>query len=60
MIALTAVYVPRTARIVRASVLVVREMDYVQAAKALGAGHARIILRHILPNSLGPPPPTPT
>ncbi|MBL8691145.1 MAG: ABC transporter permease [Rhodospirillaceae bacterium] len=54
VIALTAVYVPRTARIVRASVLVVREMDYVQAAKALGAGHARIILRHILPNSLGP------
>jgi len=54
VIALAAVYVPRTARIVRASVLVVREMDYVQAAKALGAGHARIILRHILPNSLGP------
>ncbi len=54
VIALAAVYVPRTARIVRASVLVVREMDYVQAAKALGAGHVRIILRHILPNSLGP------
>ncbi len=54
VIALAAVYVPRTARIVRASVLVVREMDYVQAAKALGAGHTRIILRHILPNSLGP------
>ena len=54
VIALTAVYVPRTARITRASVLVVREMDYVQAARALGAGHLRIILRHILPNSLGP------
>ncbi len=54
VIALTAVYVPRTARITRASVLVIREMDYVQAARALGAGHARIILRHILPNSLGP------
>ncbi|MBM3548631.1 MAG: ABC transporter permease [Alphaproteobacteria bacterium] len=54
VIALTAVYVPRTARITRASVLVVREMDYVQAARALGAGHTRMILRHILPNSLGP------
>ena len=54
VIALTAVYVPRTARITRASVLVVREMDYVQAARALGAGHLRIVLRHILPNSLGP------
>ena len=54
VIALTAVYTPRTARIVRASVLVLREMDYVQAAHASGAGHVRILARHILPNSLGP------
>jgi peptide/nickel transport system permease protein len=54
VIALTAVYTPRTARIVRASVLVLREMDYVQAAKASGAGHGRILARHILPNSLAP------
>jgi peptide/nickel transport system permease protein len=54
VIALTAVYTPRTARIVRASVLVLRELDYVQAARASGARHARILLRHILPNSLGP------
>ena len=54
VIALAAVYVPRTARIVRASVLVVREMDYVLAARALGASHLRVIFRHILPNSLGP------
>ena len=54
VIALAAVYVPRTARIVRASVLVVREMDYVMAARALGASHFRVIFRHILPNSLGP------
>ena len=54
VLALAITYTPRTARVARAAVLVVREMDYVQAAKALGAGHARIILRHILPNSLGP------
>ena len=45
VIALSVVYTPRTARIVRASVLVVREMEYVQAARALGAGHARILLQ---------------
>jgi peptide/nickel transport system permease protein len=54
VIALTAVYTPRTARIVRASVLVLRELDYIQAARASGARHARILFRHILPNSLGP------
>jgi peptide/nickel transport system permease protein len=54
IIALTAVYTPRTARIVRASVLVLREMDYVQAAQASGAGHGRVLARHILPNSLAP------
>jgi peptide/nickel transport system permease protein len=52
--ALAAVYTPRTARIVRGSVLVVREMDYVQAAVASGARHGWIIWRHILPNSLAP------
>jgi peptide/nickel transport system permease protein len=44
VIALAAVYTPRTARIVRASVLVVREMEYVQAARACGAGDWRILL----------------
>jgi peptide/nickel transport system permease protein len=39
---------------VRASVLVVREMEYVEAARALGAGHAHILFRHVLPNSLTP------
>ncbi|MCU0986886.1 MAG: ABC transporter permease [Acetobacteraceae bacterium] len=53
-IALTVAYTPRTARIVRAAVLVVREMEYVEAARALGAGHAHILFRHILPNSLTP------
>jgi peptide/nickel transport system permease protein len=54
VIALAAVYTPRTARIVRASVLVVREMEYVQAARACGATNWRIMRRHILPNSMAP------
>lgn len=54
VIALTVAYTPRTARIVRASVLVVRESEYVEAARALGAGHLRIMFRHILANSLAP------
>lgn len=54
VIALSAVYTPRTARIVRSTVLVVREMEYVQAALACGARHGWIIWRHILPNSLAP------
>jgi ABC-type dipeptide/oligopeptide/nickel transport system permease subunit len=42
------------ARIVRGQVLALKEMEYVQAAKALGFTNSRIILRHILPNILGP------
>src|SRR6202789_1010856 len=54
IIALTVAYVPAGVRIVRASALVVRELDYVQAARIAGAGDMRIMLRHILPNSVGP------
>lgn len=42
------------ARVTRAKTLQVRELEYVQAARALGATHSRIMLRHILPNVLGP------
>ncbi len=41
-------------RLVRASVVAIRDADYVQAARALGASNMRIITRHILPNSLAP------
>lgn len=54
IIALGIVYTPRTARIVRSSVIVLREMEYVQAAVAAGAGHWRILRRHILPNAMAP------
>ncbi|OQP67144.1 peptide transporter [Niastella vici] len=42
------------ARIIRGQVLSVRELEYVEAAKALGFSHTRIILRHVLPNVMGP------
>ena len=42
------------ARLVRAQILVVRQMDYAAAAKAAGAGDARLLLRHLLPNALAP------
>jgi peptide/nickel transport system permease protein len=54
VVALSVAYVPRTARIVRASVLVIREMEYLQAARVSGAGDLHIIVKHVLPNCLGP------
>jgi peptide/nickel transport system permease protein len=54
VLALTVTYTPRTARIMRAAALVVSEMEYVQAAKAAGAGHLRILFRHIAANSMAP------
>jgi peptide/nickel transport system permease protein/oligopeptide transport system permease protein len=42
------------ARVVRSSVLAARQQDYVLAARMLGAGHRRILLRHIVPNAVGP------
>jgi ABC-type dipeptide/oligopeptide/nickel transport system permease subunit len=42
------------ARLIRGQVMAIKEMEYVQAAKALGLRNSRIILRHILPNILGP------
>lgn len=54
VIALTVTFTPRTARVVRASVLVVKKMQFVEAAHAIGAGHGRIIFRYILSNALSP------
>ena len=54
ILALGVVYVPRVARIVRGSVLVIRETPYVEAARALGIGDGRIIARHVLPNCMSP------
>lgn len=54
MIAVGVTAVPKFARIMRASVISVKDMEFVEAAKAMGASHARIILIYILPNCAGP------
>ena len=52
IVAIAVVYSPRVARVVRGSVLVIRETSYVEAARALGASDLALINRHILPNCL--------
>jgi peptide/nickel transport system permease protein len=52
--ALSVVYTPRTAMLIRSTVLSIRELDYIQAARALGRQDMAIALRHILPNCIGP------
>jgi peptide/nickel transport system permease protein len=42
------------ARLIRGQVLAIKELEFVQAAKALGFSNARIIIKHILPNIMGP------
>ena len=54
VIAISIPIIPRAARVIRASVLSIREMQYVEAARALGIGHLRTAFRHILPNTMGP------
>ncbi len=54
IVALSIVYTPRTARVVRGSVLSVREEVYIESAQAVGLGDLRIIFRYILPNVMAP------
>lgn len=54
MLALVIVYTPRVARVVRATTLVLRELLFVDAARALGVRTPRILLKHILPNLMSP------
>jgi peptide/nickel transport system permease protein len=54
VIAISIPIIPRAARVIRASVLSIREMQYVEAARALGLRHLRIAFRHVLPNTMGP------
>jgi peptide/nickel transport system permease protein len=54
MLAVAIVGVPYYARIVRGSVLSLREHEYIQAARVIGASNLRIILRHLFPNTLAP------
>jgi peptide/nickel transport system permease protein len=54
VIALAIVYTPRVARVVRASTLVVRELPFIEAARAIGASPARILFTHVLQNIASP------
>jgi peptide/nickel transport system permease protein len=54
MIAIAIVYAPIFARVTRGAVISVRDREFVTAARALGQSHLRIMLRHVLPNALGP------
>lgn len=54
LIAVASVWWPWYARLVRGQVISVRNMEYVEAARSVGATPLRIVLRHILPNTLGP------
>ena len=54
MLAIAVTYVPIFARLLRGSLLALREADYVTAARSLGASRLRILVRHMLPNALTP------
>jgi peptide/nickel transport system permease protein len=54
IVAITIPLIPRCSRVVRASALPIREVPYVDAARACGFGHTRIILRHMVPNVMAP------
>ncbi|WP_435334719.1 ABC transporter permease [Haloarchaeobius sp. TZWWS8] len=54
VIALTLVYTPRFARVVRGAALKVLEDEYIEATEALGAKDVRVLARHVLPNTLAP------
>lgn len=54
IIAITIPFIPRCARVVRSSALALRSVPYVDAARAAGFSHTRIILRHLVPNVMAP------
>src|SRR5262249_60956707 len=56
IVAITIPLIPRCARVVRSSALAIREVPYIDAARACGFGHTRIILPHMLPTLLPPFP----
>ena len=54
IVAISVPIIPRAQRVIRSSVLAIREFAYIEAARALGTGHLRIAFRHVLPNTIGP------
>ena len=54
MLAIGIVFIPQMARVVRSAVISVRERDFIEAERALGAGNAQIVFSGVLPNSMAP------
>jgi peptide/nickel transport system permease protein len=54
ILAIAATIMPRGVRVIRASAITIREMDYTTAARAIGASDLRIIFRHVMPNTVAP------
>ena len=54
MIAITMSNIPPFARIVRSSVITIRNEEYIEAARAIGGSDSRIVFRHIIPNAMAP------
>ena len=54
IVAIAMVNIPRFARVIRGSVLAVREQDFITAAQVIGVGHARMLALHVLPNVASP------
>ena len=54
ILAITIPFIPRCARVVRSNALAIREIPYVDAARACGFSHTRIIMRHMVPNVMAP------
>ena len=54
ILAITIPFIPRCARVVRSSALAVRETPYIDAARACGFSHTRIVMRHMVPNVMAP------
>jgi peptide/nickel transport system permease protein len=54
MLAIGIVFIPQIARVVRSAVITVRERDYIEAERALGAGDVQIVISGVLPNSMAP------
>lgn len=54
ILAIAATILPRGVRIIRSSTISIREMDYTMAAVAIGASSPRIILRHVMPDTVAP------
>src|SRR5215510_4169303 len=54
IVAISVPIIPRAQRVIRGSVIAIREFAYIEAARALGLGHLRIAFCHVLPNTVGP------